>query len=119
MHLIDAIQGVFASSSLLAAAWGMAASYLLCIFLVLTKTWHGALTMDHMAGIQKFHTSPTPRIGGVPILLGLVIAWSRTPTEIKHMLTPIIIAGLPAFIGGSFVESTVIFQAIATVSLPQ
>ena len=106
MHLIDAIQGVFASSSLLAAAWGMAASYLLCIFLVLTKTWHGALTMDHMAGIQKFHTSPTPRIGGVPILLGLVIAWSRTPTEIKHMLTPIIIAGLPAFIFGVLEDIT-------------
>ena len=106
MYLIHVIKGVFASSSLLAAAWGMAASYLLCVLLVLTKTWHGALTMDHMAGIQKFHTSPTPRIGGVPILLGLVIAWSRTPTEIKHMLTPIIIAGLPAFIFGVLEDIT-------------
>lgn len=50
MTLIQAVQGVFTSPALEAAAWGMAASFALCVALVLTKRWHGALTMDHMEG---------------------------------------------------------------------
>ena len=50
MTLIQAVQGVFTSPALEAAALGMAASFALCVLLVLTKRWHGALTMDHMEG---------------------------------------------------------------------
>lgn len=78
----------------------MAASFALCVFLVLTKPWHGALTMDFIDGVQKFHTAPTPRIGGIPIVLGLIVAWGKAPTDIQNMLTPILFAGMPAFIFG-------------------
>ena len=78
----------------------MAASFALCVFLVLTKPWHGALTMDFTDGVQKFHTAPTPRIGGIPIVLGLIVAWGKAPTDIQAMLTPILFAGMPAFIFG-------------------
>lgn len=84
----------------------MAASFALCVLLVLTKRWHGALTMDHMEGIQKFHTSPTPRIGGVPIVIGLIVAWGKAPDEFKQLITPILIAGLPAFIFGVLEDIT-------------
>ena len=84
----------------------MAASFALCVLLVLTKRWHGALTMDHMEGIQKFHTDPTPRIGGVPIVLGLVVAWGKTPEDIKVLITPILFAGLPVFIFGVLEDIT-------------
>lgn len=84
----------------------MAASFALCVLLVLTKRWHGALTMDHMEGIQKFHTTPTPRIGGVPIVLGLVVAWGKAPEDIKALITPILFAGLPAFIFGVLEDIT-------------
>lgn len=73
MQLTDALTGVFTSTALSAAAWGMVASFALCVLLVLTKRWHGALTMDRIEGIQMFHTAPTPRIGGVPIVIGLVV----------------------------------------------
>lgn len=106
MNLLNALQGVFQSPALSAAAWGMAASFALCVLLVLTKRWHGALTMDHMEGIQKFHTAPTPRIGGVPIVLGLVVAWGKAPADIKHLITPILFAGLPAFIFGVLEDIT-------------
>ena len=76
----------------------MAASFALCVFLVFTKHWHGALTMDFTDGVQKFHTAPTPRIGGLPIVLGLIVAWGKAPTDIQNMLTPILFAGMPAFI---------------------
>lgn len=100
MQLIQAINGVFASPALTAAGWGVATSFALCVLMVLTKRWHGALTMDFTDGVQKFHTSPTPRIGGVPIVLGLIVAWSKAPQDVKYMITPILLAGLPAFLFG-------------------
>ncbi len=84
----------------------MAASFALCVLLVLTKRWHGALTMDHVDGIQKFHTDPTPRIGGVPIVLGLVVAWSKAPADIQALITVILFAGLPALIFGVLEDIT-------------
>jgi UDP-N-acetylmuramyl pentapeptide phosphotransferase/UDP-N-acetylglucosamine-1-phosphate transferase len=62
--------------------------------------------MDHVQGVQKFHTDPTPRIGGVPIVLGLVVAWSKAPLEVKALITPILLAGLPAFIFGLLEDIT-------------
>lgn len=100
MSLIEAITGVFSSTALSAAGWGFAASFVFCVLIVLTKPWHGALTMDFTDGIQKFHTAPTPRIGGIPIVLSLIVAWGKAPSDIKHMLTPILFAGMPAFIFG-------------------
>lgn len=56
--------------------------------------------MDYTDGVQKFHTAPTPRIGGVPIVLGMAVAWCKAPADIQNMFTPILIAGMPAFIFG-------------------
>ncbi len=106
MTPIEAIIGVFSSPALNAAAWGMAASFALCVLLVLTKRWHGALTMDHTEGVQKFHTAPTPRIGGVPIVLSLIVAWGKAPADIQALLTPILIAGMPAFTFGVLEDIT-------------
>jgi UDP-N-acetylmuramyl pentapeptide phosphotransferase/UDP-N-acetylglucosamine-1-phosphate transferase len=100
MNILNALQGVFQSPAITAAAWGFASSFALCVLLVLTKPWHGALTMDFTDGVQKFHTAPTPRIGGIPIVLGLIVAWGKAPTDIQNMLTPIMFAGMPAFIFG-------------------
>lgn len=83
-----------------AAVWGFGASFVLCVLLVVTKRWHGALTMDFTDGVQKFHTVPTPRVGGVPIVLGLIVAWGRAPVDVQSMLTPILFAGMPAFLFG-------------------
>jgi UDP-N-acetylmuramyl pentapeptide phosphotransferase/UDP-N-acetylglucosamine-1-phosphate transferase len=106
MSVLSALQGVFQSPAIAAAAWGFASSFALCVLLVLTKRWHGVLTMDHTEGVQKFHTAPTPRIGGVPIVLGLIVAWGKAPKDIQHMLTPILFAGMPAFIFGVLEDIT-------------
>jgi len=100
MDLAQAISGVFDSPALSAAAWGFASSFTMCLLLVLTKRWHGALSMDHTIGVQKFHTAPTPRIGGIPIVLALVVAWGKAPVDVKDMLAPIFFAGMPAFLFG-------------------
>jgi UDP-N-acetylmuramyl pentapeptide phosphotransferase/UDP-N-acetylglucosamine-1-phosphate transferase len=98
--LLQSIQGLFASAALHAAVWGFGASFVLCVLLVVTKRWHGALTMDFTDGVQKFHTAPTPRVGGVPIVLGLIFAWGKAPVDVQAMLTPILFAGMPAFLFG-------------------
>lgn len=100
MNPIQAVIGLFQSPILHAAAWGFVSTFLLCVVLVITKRWHGALTMDFTDGVQKFHTAPTPRVGGVPIVLGLIVAWAKTPPDVKEMLTPILFAGMPAFLFG-------------------
>ncbi len=120
MQLIQAINGVLASPALTAAVWGMAASFALCVLLVLTKRWHGALTMDSTDGVQKFHTAPTPRIGGVPIVLGLLVAWSKAPDDVQHTITTILLAGLPAFLFGVAEDITkrvgVLHRLLATMA---
>ena len=44
---------------------GALAAFIACCLLVVTQRWHGRFTLDNAEGIQKFHTRPTPRIGGV------------------------------------------------------
>ncbi len=100
MFLIQILQDIFFSPTAEAAAWGGGTCFLVSLFIVLTKKLHGSATMDLSYGIQKFHTMPTPRVGGLPIVVGLYVAWVTSTTEIKHILTPILIAGLPAFLFG-------------------
>ncbi len=100
MILIETINRLLTSPAANPALWGCSASFALCILLVLTGRWHGVWTMDSVVGIQKFHSTLTPRVGGIPIVLGLVVAWGRAPVEIKNMITPILLAGMPAFLFG-------------------
>lgn len=78
--------------------WGF--SVVLCCVLVLTKKWHGVLTLDQSSGIQKFHTAPTPRIGGLPVFLSLVAVSGTVVSEVSDLLSLLLIAGLPAFAFG-------------------
>ncbi len=56
--------------------------------------------MDFTDGIQKFHTAPTPRIGGIPIVLAVCVAWWIATADVQDMLFPILLAGMPAFVFG-------------------
>jgi UDP-N-acetylmuramyl pentapeptide phosphotransferase/UDP-N-acetylglucosamine-1-phosphate transferase len=100
MNPLAALQGVFQSPATAAAASGFAASFALCVLMVITKRWHGALTMDVTDGIQKFHTAPTPRVGGIPIVLAVCVAWWVATADVQDMLFPILLAGMPAFVFG-------------------
>lgn len=66
-----------------------------------TQSWHGHWTHDHAHGIQKFHDSPTPRVGGLGIILGLLstVAVSYHPTG-WVLLKPVLLAGMVPFFFG-------------------
>lgn len=75
-------------------------SCLTCLLLVATQRWHGRFTHDVLHGVQKFHENPTPRVGGMGILLGLAAASLQLEGEGAQVLQALLIAGLPAFLFG-------------------
>ena len=77
-----------------------------CLLIVLTQRWHGRFTHDLAVGVQKFHTQPVPRIGGLGIFLGLVAGWSVGPEQVHDTLEPILLAGLPAITAGLLEDVT-------------
>jgi UDP-N-acetylmuramyl pentapeptide phosphotransferase/UDP-N-acetylglucosamine-1-phosphate transferase len=128
MNLLKAIHSLFSpqafadghSGTWFAVGTGFVASLAFCILLVFTKSWHGALSMDSNQGIQKFHSTPTPRIGGLAIVAALWVAWLNAPSELKSLIGIFLLAGLPAFIFGLAEDITkkvsVLQRLIATMS---
>jgi UDP-N-acetylmuramyl pentapeptide phosphotransferase/UDP-N-acetylglucosamine-1-phosphate transferase len=79
---------------------GCLITWVLSWAVVFTTRWHGVFSLDDSQGVQKMHAHPTPRIGGLPILLGLWAAWGVSQPELKQHLTPWLLASLPAFVFG-------------------
>ncbi|MBQ5939624.1 glycosyltransferase [Massilia sp. AB1] len=79
--------------------WG-AVSFLSSVAIVLTTKWHGKFSLDTNSGVQKFHVAPTPRVGGIAIFLGLLLACLFSDAPMRALLGPILLAGLPAFCFG-------------------
>lgn len=79
---------------------------LVALLLVLTQKWHGHLSMDSHEGVQKFHTHPTPRVGGIAIAAGTLIGYLFSPSERQSLLGPLILAGIPAFVFGLLEDVT-------------
>ncbi|WP_275270457.1 MraY family glycosyltransferase [Limnobacter sp. P1] len=96
----------------LAILSSLAAAFSTAIFLVCTKQWHGAFSMDQAKGIQKFHTMPTPRVGGVALLAGAVASWFALPghtlqgQETHELLGLVLLGGMPAFVAGLLEDIT-------------
>ena len=95
--------------------------------IVATKGWHGHFTLDGTVGIQKFHETPTPRIGGVSIILGLTVAWYILaqrwwPSAIgdQAIIGPMLLASIPACAFGLMEDVTkrvgVLSRLLATVT---
>jgi len=83
-----------------AAFAAFAATLLSCIAVVMSKKLHGHLTFDGTLGVQKFHTSPTPRIGGIALVAGLAVSCALAPLSVRAVFAPMLLAGIPAFAGG-------------------
>ena len=77
-----------------------AITLLASVALVLTQRWHGRFSLDNAFGVQNHHTEPTPRIGGVAIVTGLLVAWLLAEPEVSDILGPMLLAGIPAFLFG-------------------
>jgi len=74
--------------------------------LVLTKRWHGRVSLDSSFGVQRQHTAPTPRIGGVAMAFGLVASYVLATGTAKTILGTMVVAGVPAFSAGLLEDLT-------------
>lgn len=91
-----------------------AGSFIASLLIVLTQSWHGKHSLDKdVAGIQKFHKVPVPRIGGIAVLIGmLAAAWfpvSSGPfysVADEGSLFLLVLAGMPAFLAGIIEDMT-------------
>ena len=79
---------------------GFATALVFSVLLPLTTRWHGVLSLDSSVGVQKLHTNPTPRVGGLPMVLGLLAAVLVSPPELRDKIWPWLLAGSPAFAFG-------------------
>lgn len=100
MNIFKAIQTLFELPILEEALWGFASTLIFGSLLLLSKRWHGRFSLDQAIGVQKNHTKPTPRIGGLAIVLGLAVAWNQANAAAQQLLTPLLVASLPAFVLG-------------------
>ena len=75
-------------------------SLLVALLLVATQRRHGHLSMDSTFGPQKFHTRPTPRVGGVAIVAGMLAGYLLAHPNRQGLIWPLLLASTPAFVFG-------------------
>jgi UDP-N-acetylmuramyl pentapeptide phosphotransferase/UDP-N-acetylglucosamine-1-phosphate transferase len=93
---------------LIIAGIAMTVSAAVSVLIVLSQRWHGKLSLDHdLAGVQKFHETAVPRIGGIAVFAavlatllycGLTAAGARL--QGAGLVALMATAGLPAFVAG-------------------
>jgi UDP-N-acetylmuramyl pentapeptide phosphotransferase/UDP-N-acetylglucosamine-1-phosphate transferase len=99
---IDArLLGLSAVGMLLAAV----VSWFVGLLLVRYAHMHAHLSNDHPdSGPQKFHATPTPRIGGIALFCGLLAAggWLLLPLDGLGLTEPwyLLLTAIPVFFGG-------------------
>ena len=74
------------------------------LLIILTQSFHEKFTADKAQGVQKFHSSLTPRIGGLVLLTGLIAGISfdvytgnlslTLPIGLAIALTPVFVMGM-------------------------
>lgn len=75
---------------------GFLSVLLICILIIASKKWHLRYSCDSNVGPQKIHTDKIPRIGGISLLAGLLVALTlKIP-----FAAGFIIGGLPVFLAG-------------------
>ncbi|MFO1209706.1 MAG: glycosyltransferase [Amaricoccus sp.] len=75
-------------------------SLVVCLIVVATQRWHGRFTEDATRGVQKFHTLPTPRIGGVALAAAYLLVWPALPGRLDLPWLLVGIAAVPPLAAG-------------------
>ena len=72
-------------------------SVLVCFLIKLTAQWHGKYSIDTLEGVQRFHETATPRIGGLAIIFALGVGVLVLHDEPKQLLRTLFILGFFVF----------------------
>ena len=79
---------------------GTAVAFFFCLSVYLSPS--GRLTNKHdsFLGPQKIHTDPTPRIGGLGLIIAMFLQALFLPDEASQLVLIILVAVLPVFLSG-------------------
>lgn len=91
--------------SLQSASYAALASFFACGLILASRRWHQRFSLDGDYGVQKFHTEPTTRIGGLGLMIGLVVGWwvqeeDQILINADQILGLTLLASVPAFLFG-------------------
>lgn len=78
-------------------------AWFVTFFVLRYENFHAHITRDADTGVQKLHSRPTPRVGGMAVFLGVFSAIGLAAVqngELKTNLGLLLLAALPAFLGG-------------------
>lgn len=84
-------------------------AWFVTFFVLRYEDFHAHITRDADTGVQKLHSKPTPRVGGMAVFLGVFSAIGLAAVqfgEIKTNLGLLLLAALPAFLGGLIEDLT-------------
>lgn len=85
-------------------------SLVVTLLIVRYEYLHAHMTADHdLDGVQKFHATPVPRVGGVGVMLGLFcgeLAKLFFEPEVASLGLLVIVAAIPAFVAGLIEDLT-------------
>ncbi len=93
-------------------SWPMAAystgfaAWFAAMLLVLTEPLHGRLSRGPAYAVQRVHTSPTPRVGGLAVFSSVLLGMMLSAGESRQILLTIGMAGTPAFAFGLLEDCT-------------
>ncbi|MGE4610090.1 MAG: glycosyltransferase [Paracoccaceae bacterium] len=81
-------------TSMIAPILGFLVSFIVSVVIVRTKHLHGRFKLDTGDGVQKFHKSPTPRVGGISLALGYFVVWLSMEGETRDLFGLVGLAGI-------------------------
>ena len=98
-------------------------SFLMNLWIIRSRHLHERFTADSdLVGIQKFHRLAVPRVGGIGVFLGILVAMVVRSThtfDVGYFGLLLLACGLPAFLSGLIEDVTkrigVKFRLICTV----
>lgn len=95
---------------MLSFALGFLISLFVTLLIVRYAHLHEKFSTDtDLAGVQKFHARPVPRVGGIGILIGLIVAalqlYGAYPAVSRGILA-LVACGIPAFASGLIEDLT-------------
>jgi UDP-N-acetylmuramyl pentapeptide phosphotransferase/UDP-N-acetylglucosamine-1-phosphate transferase len=85
------------------------------VLIVASEEWHGKHTLDHdLEGVQKFHTTAVPRIGGAAIITAVLATLFVVSPYVGDLITAahfkaavfLVVAALPTFLAGIIEDMT-------------
>ena len=79
---------------------GAGVSLVASVLIVVTRRWHGGLSLDSLSGPQKVQRQVVPRIGGVAVVAGFWAGTIAAPPAIRSELAIMGVCGLLAFAAG-------------------